>query len=97
MVIPFSVVSLLRYRRDPKTDWNTLKTYTLTYRRNTGRGKDTNFDIVKEISMKQRKLWKWVISIPAPKSVMIGQGEGSTTKWGSVFFESLINLRKHKI
>ena len=83
--------------QDPKIDWNSLKTYTLTYRRNTGRGKDKNFEIVKEVSMKQRKLWKWVISIPAPKSVMIGYGEGSTTKWGSVLYEGLINLTGHKI
>jgi hypothetical protein len=48
---PLSVVSQWKHWRDPKIDWNTLKTYTPTLGRNTLRGEDTNFGMVKEVSM----------------------------------------------
>jgi hypothetical protein len=40
---------------------------------------------------------KSVIRSQAPKPVMIGNGEGSETKWERVINEGLIILRWHKI
>jgi len=42
-------------------------------------------------------LMKLAIRIQAPKSAMIGYGEGSTTKWFWVLNDGLINLIRHKI
>ena len=39
----------------------------------------------------------WAIRSQAPKSVMIGYGEGSETRWSRVLYDGLINLKQLKI